>query len=109
MGLLLYPRRRARIEKRFCTCVHSTGVVIAIRRDYEDLTVITKTYDLILWFCHHTGKFPRTHRLVLGEQIERNLYHVLETLIRAKYTRQPHELLGQAKLSLEILRFQMRL
>jgi hypothetical protein len=33
---------------------------MAFRRDYEELTVITKTYDLILWSCHHTGKFPRT-------------------------------------------------
>ena len=32
---------------------------MAGRKDYEELTVITKTYDLILWSCHHTGKFPR--------------------------------------------------
>ena len=50
--------------------------------------VITKTYDLILWSCHHTGKFPRNHRFVLGERIERNLSALVETLIRAKYTRQ---------------------
>jgi len=54
---------------------------------YEELTVITKTYDLILWSCNHTGKFPRNHRFVLGERIERNLYDLLETLIQAKYTR----------------------
>jgi hypothetical protein len=47
----------------------------------EDLTVITKTYDLILWSCHHTSGFPRQHRFVLGERIERNLYDLLETLI----------------------------
>ena len=35
--------------------------------------MITKTYDLILWSCNHTGKFPRNHRFVLGERIERNL------------------------------------
>jgi len=42
-----------------------------------ELTVITKTYDLILWSCNHTGKFPRNHRFVLGERIERNLYDLL--------------------------------
>jgi hypothetical protein len=78
-------------------------------RDHQELLVITKTYDLILWSCHHTGKFPRNHRFVLGERIERNLYDLLETLIRAKYTRQRLELLEQANLLLEILRFQMRL
>src|SRR5262245_64033902 len=82
---------------------------MSVRRSHEELTVLTKTYDLILWSCHHTGKFPRNHRFVLGERIERNLYDLLETLIRAKYTRQRQELLEQANLLLEILRFQMRL
>ena len=30
----------------------------------EELTVITKTYDLILWSCNHTSRFPRNHRFV---------------------------------------------
>jgi hypothetical protein len=75
----------------------------------QELAVITKTYDLIRWSCHHTGKFPRNHRFVLGERLEGNLYDLLETLIRAKYTRQRQPLLEQANLTLEILRFQMRL
>ena len=65
---------------------------------HEELTVITKTYDLILWSCNHTGKFPRNHRFVLGERIERNLYDLLEILIRAKYTKHRQELLEQANL-----------
>ena len=40
-----------------------------MRKDQE-LIVITKTYDLILWSCGHTSKFPRNHRFVLGERIE---------------------------------------
>jgi len=63
-----------------------------------ELIVIAKTYDLILWSCNHTGKFPRNHRFVLGERIERNLYDLLETLLRAKYTRNRQELLHQANL-----------
>jgi hypothetical protein len=46
---------------------------------------------------------------VLGERIERNLYDLLKTLIRAKYTRQRQQLLEKANLQLEILRVQMRL
>src|SRR5688572_27739204 len=38
-----------------------------------ELPLITKTYDLALWACHHTGRFPRQHRFVLGEKIERRL------------------------------------
>ncbi len=46
---------------------------------------------------------------MLGERIERNLYGLLETLIRAEYTKQRQRLLEDANLSLEVLRFQMRL
>ena len=63
----------------------------------QELVVITKTYDLILWSCHHTGTFPRNHRFVLDERLERNLYDLLETLLRAKYTRQRQPVLEQAK------------
>src|SRR3974390_2480705 len=67
----------------------------------QELAVITKTYDLILWSCNHTSKFPRNHRFVLGERIERNLYNLLETLITAKYTKNRQRLLEEANLSLE--------
>ena len=80
----------------------------SMKKDQE-LIVITKTYDLILWSCNHTSKFPRNHRFVLGERIERNLYSLLETLIRAKYTKNRQRLLEDANLTLEVLRFQMRL
>jgi hypothetical protein len=80
-----------------------------VRCDQGELTVITKAYDLILWSCHHTSRFPRNHRFVLGERIERNLYDLLETLIQARYTRQRQGLLAKANLGLEILRFQVRL
>lgn len=54
------------------------GAQMAVRPDYEELVVIRKTYDLILWSCNHTGKFPRSHRFVLRERIERKLYDLLE-------------------------------
>src|SRR5271165_4301540 len=53
----------------------------------QELVVITKTYDLIVWSCNHTSRFPRNHRFVLGERIERNLQNLLEDLIGAKYKR----------------------
>ena len=80
----------------------------SMKKDQE-LIVITKTYDLILWPCNHTSRFPRNHRFVLGERIERNLYNLLKTLIAAKYTKNRQRLLEEANLSLEVLRFQMRL
>ena len=67
----------------------------------EELTVIAKTYDLILLSCNHTNRFPRNHRSVLAEWIERNLYDLLETLIRAKYTKNRQQLMEEAKLKVE--------
>ena len=78
-------------------------------KKHEELVVITKTYDLILWSCNHTGRFPRQHRFVLGERLERSVYDLLETLIQAKYSRERTPLLNDANLKLEILRFQVRL
>jgi hypothetical protein len=75
----------------------------------EELAVIQKTYDLVKWSCAHIGNFPRKHRFTLGERLERRLYDVLETLIQARYTRQRGELLRQANLTLEVLRYQVRL
>ncbi|MFM8250320.1 MAG: diversity-generating retroelement protein Avd [Planctomycetota bacterium] len=75
----------------------------------KELIVITKTYDLILWTCNHTSRFPRNHRFVLGERIERKLYQLLEMLIEAKYRKDRAPLLEAINLQLEVLRFQIRL
>jgi hypothetical protein len=64
----------------------------------QELPLITRTYDLVKWSCQHTSKFPRNHRFVLGERIERRLYDLFETLIQARYTRDRQALLRQANL-----------
>src|SRR5215471_422124 len=96
------------LEHRFHLEIITSDLKKSMKREQES-TVITKTYDLILWSCNHTSQFPRNHRFVLGERIERNLYTLLETLIRAKYTRNKARLLEEANLTLEVLRFQVRL
>jgi hypothetical protein len=75
----------------------------------EELVVITKTYDLIVWTVNHTSRFPRNHRHVLGVRIEQHLYDVLELLTDAKFNRQRQEALDAANRKLEILRFLLRL
>ena len=74
-----------------------------------ELSVITKAYDLVLWFVPIIGRFPRSHRFVLGERMEKNLYDLVDTLLRAKYQRPRKKLLADANILLEILRFQCRL
>jgi len=74
-----------------------------------ELTVISKTYDLILWTANHTSRFPRNHRHVLGTRIENQLYDVLELLIDAKFSRDRRDTLEEANRKLETLRFLLRL
>ena len=45
---------------------------MAGRKRDEELVVITKTYDFILWSCNHKGRFLRNHRFVPVERIELN-------------------------------------
>ena len=46
---------------------------------------------------------------MLGERFERQLHELLETLMKAKYTRNRLALFQQANLVLDIVRYQMRL
>ena len=75
----------------------------------EELPIIRTFYDFVLWLNPKIAKFPRDQRFVLGERMERQLYEVLENLIRAKYARSRKAILDQVNLDLEILRFQIRL
>jgi hypothetical protein len=75
----------------------------------EELPILRAAYDFLLWLSPKIAKFPRDQRFVLGERMERQLYEVLENLIRARYTRVRRTILDQVNLDLEILRFQIRL
>lgn len=75
----------------------------------SELVVVTKTYDLLLWTCNHTSRFPRSHRHVLGEKLEQLLLEVLDLLIVCRYRRDRVEVLQEVNLRLEQLRFRFRL
>jgi hypothetical protein len=75
----------------------------------QELKVIQDLYAFILWLLGHIGKFPRDHRFSLGVAMENRLQHILELLLRAKFSRRKAEKLNDANIELEILRFQLRL
>lgn len=70
---------------------------------------VTKAYDLVLWIIQHVGKFPRSHRFVLGDRIENRMLTVLELLLRASYSREKKGYLQQANMELQIVRLLIRL
>jgi len=74
-----------------------------------ELSVISKTYGLLLWTTHHVEGFPRSHRYSVGARLEQQVYQVLEKLVRAKFRRDRAALLAEVNLDLEVLRFQFRL
>jgi hypothetical protein len=75
----------------------------------EELQVITKAHDFTVWTSNHIAKFPRSHRFTLGDRLELRVLDLLELLLRAKYTADRGDLLREANLVLEFLRFQFRL
>lgn len=75
----------------------------------DEVSAVTKTYDLLLWLLPHICNFTRQHRFTLGDRIEQRALDLLELLVEATYTRDKRELLRKANLTLEQLRYLMRL
>lgn len=75
----------------------------------QELKVIADFYDFMLWLIQHTEKFPRHHRYSLGLAMENRLQTILMLLLKAKYSKDKSQLLDQANIEIEVLRFQIRL
>jgi hypothetical protein len=69
---------------------------------------VLKAYDLLLWIIGHVGKFPRSHRFVLGDRIESRMLNVLESLVLAAYARDKRDYLRQANGDVQVLRLLVR-
>ena len=74
-----------------------------------DLPIIQKTYDLVLWYIPRLNKMPKSHKYILGERIQTNLYTLLEGLIIARYRKDKTQILESLNARLDILRYQTRL
>ena len=75
----------------------------------KEAPVIQKVYDLLLWIIPLIGRFPRSHRFLLGDRIEVNLLEILDDLIEAYYTKNKEGLLRAANLRCEQIRVLVRL
>ena len=75
----------------------------------SELKVVKDFYDLMLYLTQRIEKFPRHHRYTLGTDMERRLNGVLALLLKAKYRSEKVDVLADANLELEVLRFQSRL
>ena len=76
---------------------------------HQDLPVIQRTYDLILWLVPRLNKLPRNYKHVLGDRIQGTLYGVLDGLLRARFSSEKVKLLEGINAELDVLRYQLRL
>ena len=65
---------------------------------------VQDTYALTRWLIQRVGKFPRSHRFVMGDRIEGAALDVLVTLTEAAYTKQKVPLLDAANRRVSVLR-----
>lgn len=69
----------------------------------DELPIIRAWYEFLVWMIPKIEKFPRDLRFTLGERLEQRILGVLETLIRARYTRNRLPLLEEANTDLDII------
>ena len=75
----------------------------------RELPAVSKMYDLIKWLLPQIAKLPRSHKFTLGDRITNLALDTLELLIQAVYTRNKRNLLSEANLNLEKMRYMIRI
>lgn len=75
----------------------------------DELPIIQRMYDLIVWYVPRLNKFPRNFKYALGDRIQTQLYGLLEELIRARYAADKIGILESLNVELEVVRYQTRL
>jgi hypothetical protein len=79
------------------------------KKQQQELSIIQKTYDLILWYVPVVNRLPREFKFTLGERITTGLYDLHDALIEARYASKKLHLLEALNTPLDRLRFQTRL
>ncbi len=67
-------------------------------------TILTLTYDFLLYVIPQLSKFPRDQKFMLADRIENLALDILDDFIVAYYSRDKLERLRNANLKLERLR-----
>ena len=75
----------------------------------QESPIFSRSYDLLRWLIPVTVKFPRQHRFVLAQAVQRTAFELEERLIEAGKSMTPLNQLNAADVSLTKLRFYLRL
>lgn len=80
-----------------------------MNKSIKDISALTKIYALLLWLIPILEKFPRSQKFLLADRIENLLLDILELVISAVYSKNKKDTLKEANLTLEKLRYLIRL
>jgi len=75
----------------------------------EEILLLPKIYDLMVWLTPKLGLLPRKYKYSLGDRIINALLTILERIIEARYSKKKAHFLRQCNLEIEKLRFLIRL
>ncbi len=82
---------------------------MSVNRHVNELSVIQKAYDLILWYIPIINRLPRDHKFALGDRITTGLYELHAGLILARYDQERIKRLELLNGMTDVLRHQTRL
>jgi cytosine/adenosine deaminase-related metal-dependent hydrolase len=75
----------------------------------KESPIFTRTYDLLRWLIPATVKFPRQHRFVLAETLQRTALRFQEEILEAGHGNRPFAELARADVTLAKLKLYLRL
>jgi cytosine/adenosine deaminase-related metal-dependent hydrolase len=75
----------------------------------KESPIFTRTYDLLRWLIPATVKFPRQHRFVLAETLQRTALRFQEEILEAGYGNHAVAELARADVTLAKLKLYLRL
>ncbi len=75
----------------------------------KESPIFTRTYDLLRWLLPATVKFPRQHRFVLAERLQRAAFDLQEALVEAGMGHDRLRAQRRADSALTCLRIYLRL
>jgi hypothetical protein len=85
------------------------NLTLFMAKSSQELPIIQKTYDLILWLTPIINRLPRQYKFTLGDRMQSQIYDILEELIYAKFEKNKLNRLEKINVKLDILRFQIKL
>ena len=75
----------------------------------ENPQILVIFYDYLLYLVQRVSKFPRNQRYLMGERLEMLSLEVMARLVAAAFSTEKLEILKDANIKLEQIRFHVRL